>query len=88
MLLAGLAFLHFAGTIRSVLGGAETTAGGSVQLARVAFAGAVTGITGITMAIVTISAATTVGADADPDVSRAVTKRRRGHTSSRRWGLP
>ena len=73
MLLAGFVFLHFAGTIRSVLGSAETTFRGSVQLARVAFAGALTGITGITMAIVMISAATTEGADADPVVSRAVT---------------
>ena len=72
MLLAGLVFLPFAGTIRSVLGGAEATVGGSVQLARVAFAGGLVGITGITIAIVTISAATTVGADADPVVSRAL----------------
>jgi hypothetical protein len=49
-LLAGFVFLHFAGTIRSVLGSAEATAGGSVRLARVAFAGAITGITGITIA--------------------------------------
>jgi hypothetical protein len=37
ILLAGFAFLHFAGTIRSVLESAETTVRGSVQLARVAF---------------------------------------------------
>lgn len=43
ILLAGLALLHFAGTIRSVLGTAETTIRGSVQLARVAFAGAIVG---------------------------------------------
>ena len=73
ILLAGFAFLHFAGTIRSVLGNAEATARGSVQLARVAFAGALTGIAGITMAIVMIAAAATEGADADPVVSRAVT---------------
>ena len=72
MLLAGFVFLHFAGTIRSVLGSAETTVHGSVQLARVAFAGALTGITGITMAIVMIAAAATEGANADPGVSRAV----------------
>ena len=66
-------FLHFAGTIRSVLGSAESTVRGSVQLARVAYAGAITGITGITMAIVMIAAAATEGADADPVVSRAVT---------------
>ena len=73
MLLAGFVFLHFAGTIRSVLGNAETTVRGSAQLARVAFAGALTGITGMTMAIVIVAAATSEGADADPVVSRAVT---------------
>jgi hypothetical protein len=57
-LLAGFAFLHFAGEVRSVLGSAEAVARGSAQLARVAFAGAITGITGITMAIVMIGAAT------------------------------
>src|SRR5688572_6558183 len=37
MLLAGFVFLHFAATFRTALGGAETTAGGSAQLARAAF---------------------------------------------------
>ena len=46
---------------------------GSLELARAAFAGASTGITGITIAIVLIAAAATEGADADPVVSRAVT---------------
>jgi hypothetical protein len=73
ILLAGFVFLHFAGTIRSVLGSAEATVSGSVQLARVAFAGAITGIAGITIAIVIIASAATEGADADPVVSRAVT---------------
>lgn len=73
MLLAGFVFLHFAGTIRSVLGSAETTGRGSAQLARVAFAGALTGIAGMSIAIVMIAAATSEGADADPVVSRAVT---------------
>jgi hypothetical protein len=40
---------------------------------QVAFAGALTGIAGMTMAIVMIAAATSEGADADPVVSRAVT---------------
>jgi succinate dehydrogenase/fumarate reductase cytochrome b subunit len=71
-LIAGFVFLHFAGTIRSVLGRAEATVRGSGQLARTAFAGAVTGITGITMAIVMITGATAGGADADPVVIRAV----------------
>ena len=52
-------------------GNAEATVRGSVQLARVAFAGALTGITGITMAIVMIAAAATEGADADPVVSQS-----------------
>ena len=72
-LIAGFVFLHFAGTIRSVLGSAEATVRGSVQLARAAFAGALTGITGITMAVVMITGATAEGADANPVVSRAVT---------------
>jgi hypothetical protein len=72
ILLAGFVFLHFAGMIRSVLGSAEATVRGSVQLARAAFAGAVTGITGITMAVVIIAGATAEGADANPLVTKAV----------------
>jgi hypothetical protein len=72
MLLAGFLFLHFVGTIRSVLGSAETARRGSAQLARVAFAGAITGIAGMSMAIVIIASATSEGADADPVVTRAV----------------
>jgi hypothetical protein len=71
MLLAGFALLHFAGTIRAVLGGAESTVG-SGQLAQVAFAGAVVGAASLAMAIVMVGAATSAGADADPVVSRAV----------------
>jgi len=73
MLLAGFVFLHFAGAMRSVLRSAESPVRGSAQLAGVAFAGALTGIAGMTMAIVMIAAATSEGADADPVVSRAVT---------------
>jgi hypothetical protein len=72
MLIAGLVFLPFAGTIRSVLGSAEARVRGSVQLARVAFAGALTGITGITMAVIMIAGATAEGAAANPVVTRAV----------------
>jgi hypothetical protein len=72
MLLAGFAFLHFAGTMRGVLGAAETKSRGSAQLARVAFAGAVTGMAGMAIAIVTIASATSEGAAAEPVVSRAV----------------
>jgi hypothetical protein len=73
MLLAGFVFLHFAATIRSALGTAEAAGRDSPQLARVAFGGAVTGMAGMTMAIVMIAGATTEGADSDPVVSRAVT---------------
>ena len=69
MLLAGFVFLHFMGTIRSVLGGG---ARGSEQLARVAFGGAVTGMAGMAMASVMLAAASTNGADVDPVVSKAV----------------
>jgi hypothetical protein len=72
MLLAGFVFLHFAGTVRSVLVTSETTVRGSAQLSRAAFAGALTGITGMTMAIVMIASASTEGGDANPVVSRAV----------------
>ena len=72
MLLAGFAFLHFAGTIRSVLGSAEITSRGSAQLARTAFAGAIIGIAGMSIAIVIVASATSEGADADPVVTRAV----------------
>ena len=72
MLLAGFVLLHFAATIRTALGDAEARAGGSVQLARVAFAGATTGIAGMVMAVVIISSATTEGADANPVVTRAI----------------
>jgi len=71
-LLAGFAFLHFAGTIRSVLETAEASARGSAQLARVAFAGAITGIAGIVMAVVMIAAAALTGSDSNPVVSRAI----------------
>jgi predicted small secreted protein len=71
-LIAGFFFLHFAGTIRTVLEPAEATVPGSEQLARTAFAGAVTGITGSTMSILTIAGASAEGADADPVVIRTI----------------
>ena len=52
--------------------GCGDTVRGSVELARVAFAGAITGMAGMTMAIVIISSATTEGADANPVVTRAI----------------
>ncbi len=71
-LLAGLVFLPFATTIRDVLANAEERFDGSVRLARVAFAGGLIGITGITMATVMITGASAQGADADPVVSKAI----------------
>ena len=72
MLLAGFVFLHFMGTIRSVLGGVNSPGRGSEQLAGVAFGGAVTGMAGMAMASVMLAAASTNGADVDPVVSKAV----------------
>ena len=68
MLLAGFVFLHFAATIRTMFGRAESSA----ELARVSFAGAITGMAGMAMAIVMIASATTEGAGANPGVTRAV----------------
>ena len=68
MLLAGFVFLHFAATIRTALGSAERSA----ELARVAFAGGITGMACMTMAIVMISSANTAGAAANPAVTRAI----------------
>jgi hypothetical protein len=72
MLLAGFVFLYFMAGIRSVLGSAESPGSGSAQLARVAFGGALTGMAGIAMASVTLAAASSNGADANPVVSKAV----------------
>ena len=72
MLLAGFVFLHFLGAIRSVLRTAESPFRGSEALARVAFAGGLTGMAGMAMASVTLAAASSNGADADPVVSKAV----------------
>jgi hypothetical protein len=72
MLLAGFVFLHFMGTIRSGLGSVNSPARGSEELARVAFAGAVTGMAGMAMASVMLAAASTNGTDVDPVVSKAV----------------
>ncbi len=73
MLLAAFTFLYFIAAIRSALEGAESSVRGSAYLARVAFAGGVTGIVGMTMAFVSIANASAEGASADPVVSRAVT---------------
>ncbi|HKZ20071.1 MAG TPA: hypothetical protein VJQ57_08170 [Acidimicrobiia bacterium] len=72
ILLAGYALLHYAGVLREQLGTAEIAIRGSAPLTNAAFAGAITGAVGIAMAIVMIGAATAVGGEADPVVSRAV----------------
>jgi hypothetical protein len=88
ILVAGFAFLYFAGTIRSVLGSLEAKVPGSVRLARVALAGALTGITGITIAVVMIAGATAEGADANPVVSKAVATATVGPFMGAAWALP
>jgi hypothetical protein len=71
-LIAGFVFLHFVGIIRSMLGSAEATVRGSLQLGHAMFAGGLIGITGITVAVLMIAGATAEGAEAIPMVSRAV----------------
>ncbi len=73
MLVAAFIFLHYLGAIRSVLGNAESALRGSAHLARVAFAGALTGVAGISMALVMMEAASSEGGNANPVVTRAVT---------------
>jgi hypothetical protein len=72
ILLASLVFLPFASSMRSVLGSTEAKVRGSVQLARVVFAGGLIGVTGITMGVIIIAGATAEGADGNPLVSKAV----------------
>ena len=59
--------------VRSTLESSDSPVRGSAQLARVAYAGALTGIVAMTMAFVTLAAASSEGANANPVVSRAVT---------------
>jgi len=73
LVLATFVFIYFLGSIRSVLEEAEASVRGSKELARVAFAGALTGIVGMTMAFVTIANASAPGGSAEPMVSKAVT---------------
>jgi succinate dehydrogenase/fumarate reductase cytochrome b subunit len=73
LVLAAFVFIYFLGALRSVLEEAESSVQGSKELARVAFAGALTGIVGMTMAFVTIANASAPGANAEPVVSKAVT---------------
>jgi succinate dehydrogenase/fumarate reductase cytochrome b subunit len=73
LVLAAFVFIYFLGALRSVLEEAESSVRGSKELARVAFAGALTGIVGMTMAFVSIANASAPAANAEPVVSKAVT---------------
>jgi hypothetical protein len=72
LVLAVFVFLYFLGTLRSALEEGESLVRGSKELARVAFAGGLTGIVGVTMAFVSFANAAAPGAKADPVVSKAV----------------
>ncbi len=72
ILFGGVAFLHFAATIRSALESVEPPVRGSGTLGYAAFGGALVGIAGIGMALVNVASATSAGADADPVAIRAV----------------
>src|ERR1051325_6445518 len=72
LVLAAFVFIYFLGAVRSVLDEAEFSVRGSKELSRVAFAGALTGIVGMTMAFVAIANASAPGANAEPVVSKAV----------------
>src|SRR4051812_29162445 len=58
--------------IRGVLGSTEATVRGSVQLARVVFTGGLTGVTGITMAVIMIAGGSTRGRRRESPVTKAV----------------
>jgi hypothetical protein len=70
--IAGFVFLPFAAMIRSVLESTEATVRASVHFARVRFAGALIGMTGIAMAVIMIAGVSAEGAGPNPMVSRAV----------------
>ena len=72
LVLAAFVFIYFLGAVRSALEEAESSVRGSRELARVGYAGALTGIVGITMAFVSIANASAPGEKADPLVSKAV----------------
>jgi hypothetical protein len=73
MLLAAFVFLHFMSLARGVLDTADAQLRSPARLGRVAFAGAITGMGGMAMALVVMAAASSEGAGANPVVSRAVT---------------
>lgn len=71
-LLACLLFLPFEAEVRSALERGGGAIRGTVPLARVASAGGLIGVTGITMGVIMIAGATAQGARANPLVSKAV----------------
>jgi hypothetical protein len=73
MLLAAFVFLYFMSGIRAVIARAESRVRGSAPLGRVAFAGALVGVVGMAMALVTMAAASSDGGNVDPAVAKAVT---------------
>lgn len=74
ILLAGFEFLHFAGALRTSLGQAEKAARGFKRLTHVQYAGAITGIAGIVMAVTMIGVASAEGDKTNAVVARAVTQ--------------
>ena len=71
-LLAGLVFLPYAAAVRGLLGRAEGQRNSSLRLTQIAYAGGLIGVTSFTIATVTFSGASAEGAQANPDVSRAI----------------
>ena len=71
-LLAGLAFLPFAATVRDTLGRTEGRNDLSLRLSQIAYAGGLIGVTSFVIATVTFSGASAEGAQANPIVSRAI----------------
>ena len=71
-LLAGLVFLPYAATVRGWLGRAEEQGSGSTRLTQIGYTGGPVGVTSFTIATVTFSGASAEGAQANPDVSRAI----------------
>ncbi len=69
-LVAAFEFLWFAGYIHSVLGAAETEARGFARVANVAFAGAIAGVVGLTLAVIQLAVAS--NHTANPQVIRAL----------------
>lgn len=71
-LLAGLTFVPFSATIRTLLENAEGGAAGSARLAQISYAGGLIGMTSLAIATVSFSGASAEGAHASPEVSRAI----------------